>query len=490
MTTPARFSLRPRLSRTQIVFSVVIGLLAIAGAFLALNVYFGILATNSAFQGGYIITDLTDIQRAILHLRNATNLVLDSSVRDFKELELRRGLVHSQLRLARTEAAGTTRVTDGLDQMQALLDEFADRVAVLEANPTPEQFEAARPVLVDLIDRLTSLSRDLDNQEESLFFNTVGSALHVQRVSQTILIVLSGLLLVFSTLLVLSLRRTVNTEFEHAYHLLEGEVAEHRQTAQELRSANQRLQAYNDRLRVELELARRIQQSLLPPPRPNWDGLDVVCHSTPAYEVGGDFYAYRARRNGNFTLAVGDVSGKGMSAALFMATSLSHFDSAFTRGLSPGELLAKLDQALVRYTKTTHQNCALCYIEIAGKTLHVANAGGIPPYIRRADGRVEELEIGGMPLGVGLGADSGYQAITVSLDPGDMIILTSDGVAEAMSPATKDIFGFERLKEAVASGPGSGAQAMIEHLEGTVANFIADSEPHDDLTVVVLQVKS
>jgi len=263
----------------------------------------------------------------------------------------------------------------------------------------------------------------------------------------------------------------------------------HERTA-ELSQANQSLRTLNDRLQHELNMARAIQLNLLPPPRPDWTGLDVLCYSTPAREVGGDFYAYHAFTNpleDYFAVAVGDVSGKGMPAALLMAVGIASFQSSVVKGLPPAELLAQLDDALVPYTRTGLENCALCYIDIHGDTLRAANAGCVTPLIRRGDGPIEWLEIGGTPLGVGLGSQDGYSEITMTVSPGDLIILTSDGVIEAMT-STREIFGFERLEQAVVAGPQTSAEAMLSHLRDTVLDFVDGVEPHDDLTIVVVQV--
>ena len=269
-----------------------------------------------------------------------------------------------------------------------------------------------------------------------------------------------------------------------------------REQEQELEEKNRllsqsygQLQALTERLQHELALARQIQQSLLPPRQPAWAGLQVFCACVPAREVGGDFYAYHSLGNGHFALAVGDVSDKGMSAALLMAISLAHFDSALSFTQFPHEVLAHLDRSLMRYTKATRQNCALCYVEIDGLTLHIANAGGIPPFIRRANGRVERLNVGGLPLGIGLGAQAGYESTTVTLAPDDVVILTSDGVVEAMT-ASGELFGFERLEQTIASGPPANSQAMLDYMMGEVAHFVAGAEPHDDLTIVAFQVQA
>ena len=149
--------------------------------------------------------------------------------------------------------------------------------------------------------------------------------------------------------------------------------------------------------------------------------------------------------------------------------------------------MAQLDETLVRYTRSTHQNYALCYAEISGTTLKVANAGGIPPYIRRASGSVEILDVRGVPLGIGLGAESGYQALTIILYPGDLVILTSDGVVEA-NITTDQLFSFERLEQTIAAGPTTNAQAMLEYVKSQVSTFTGGADLQDDLTIVVFQV--
>jgi sigma-B regulation protein RsbU (phosphoserine phosphatase) len=118
--------------------------------------------------------------------------------------------------------------------------------------------------------------------------------------------------------------------------------------------------------------------------------------------------------------------------------------------------------------------------------MRVANAGCISPIIKRAGGPLEWVEVGGAPLGVGLGSEAGYQEQAIRLNPGDLVILTSDGVVEAKN-SQNQIFGFERLEQAVLSGPQASPEAMLDHLQAEIATFVGDEEPHDDLTIVVLQ---
>lgn len=275
----------------------------------------------------------------------------------------------------------------------------------------------------------------------------------------------------------------------------------------ELTSAYERLKALNDQLQTELQLARQIQQHLLLPPRPDWNGLDVVCSSTPAHEVGGDLYMYHAFAPTNsldptrrYALAVGDVSGKGMPAALLMAISLGLFQVVIQQGLAPGALMTRLDQALLPYTHTIRQNCALVYVEIIqhianslsssawehSYRLRVANAGGVTPLIKRHGGNIEWVEVGGLPLGVNMAVKQDYAEAIIDVGPGDMVILVSDGVIEA-SNSNGELFGFPRFEQTVRNGPQTSAEAMLNHLLAVVTTFSGAAEPHDDMTLVILQ---
>lgn len=275
---------------------------------------------------------------------------------------------------------------------------------------------------------------------------------------------------------------------------LEKEV---KQRTTDLSEANRQLQELNTRLQDEVLLAQEIQQSLLPTPRPNWAGLDVVCYSRPAHEVGGDFYAYHAFGSHRFALFVGDVSGKGMPAALLMAVSVGSLQSIIDQAPEPEDLLTRLHQTLMPYNETTRQNCALCYVEFmpnpvngTAGTLRVFNAGGITPLIRHADdGTVRWIDVIGLPLGVPLNnVPPGYhqQGAHLSLARGDMVVLVSDGVIEAQT--NREMFGFNRLEQAVAAGPPDSAETMLNHLQSQVSSFLGKAEPLDDLTIVVLRV--
>ncbi|MDM8521688.1 two-component regulator propeller domain-containing protein [Anaerolineales bacterium HSG6] len=255
----------------------------------------------------------------------------------------------------------------------------------------------------------------------------------------------------------------------------------------------ERKKAERERLQLsaiqqELSIAQAIQQSLLTQTSANEAGLNIASHSVAAHNVGGDWYTHHAVDEDRFAIAVGDVSGKGIPAALLMAVSLASFQTVVQQELSPGPLLAQLDRSIQQYTINTQQNCAICYIELnlAESTIRIANAGCIPPYIKRHDGSVEWPDIGGMPLGVGLGHEQGYQEISLTLSSNDMVILVSDGVVEANNMAG-EMYGFDRLQKLLETAPVQTAQAMLNLLRYEVSTFMGEAELHDDLTIVVVQ---
>lgn len=269
----------------------------------------------------------------------------------------------------------------------------------------------------------------------------------------------------------------------------------------------------------ELSVARDIQNNLLPPAQPNWKDLDMVCYSQPAREVGGDLFVYHAfNQTGTdqelapgdssqpvqgmqcrYAIAVGDISGKGMPAALLMAVSIALFRSLVHEQLSPAHFVQRMGRAIIDHTRTTNQNCALVYLDIAmpepsskdnsvarSYVIRVANAGCITPLVRRVDGSLFWVDAWGFPLGVELSKDMVYTECTVKLYAGDSIILMSDGVIEARN-ANDDMLGFYHLEKMVKSAPATSAQAILDHIRTTIHDFVGTHDPHDDITLVVMQ---
>jgi serine phosphatase RsbU (regulator of sigma subunit) len=162
----------------------------------------------------------------------------------------------------------------------------------------------------------------------------------------------------------------------------------------------------------------------------------------------------------------------------------------------PGAVLDHINASLEYYTCRNRLNTALCYVMLSqekrdGQTtfrVNAANAGGISPLVRRADGRVEWLDVRGLPLGIANANETSYAPQRTELQSGDLLVLTSDGVVEAMN-AARQIFSFERFERAVAeSKPVSSAASVREEILSKMRAFGAGVPPHDDVTLVVIRV--
>ncbi|MBN1889248.1 MAG: SpoIIE family protein phosphatase [Thermoflexales bacterium] len=244
-------------------------------------------------------------------------------------------------------------------------------------------------------------------------------------------------------------------------------------------------------LQKEMELARTIQASLLPASAPVVAGLDVAGLCIPAREVGGDLYSYLQAppgTDGGWGVAVGDVTGKGMPAALYMAVSTAMLAAKAPFVPDVAQLMAEMSAALHPYVSANHMNTALCYVRFEqtprGYTAHIANAGLVAPILRRGT-QSEYLAVGGLPLGIAP-ALRPYEALTLPLQAGDMLVLSSDGIVEAMD-AERRLYGFDCLVTRVASAP-PGAQAALDWILAGVQAFSGGVEQHDDMTAVVICV--
>ncbi|MBN1890063.1 MAG: SpoIIE family protein phosphatase [Thermoflexales bacterium] len=238
----------------------------------------------------------------------------------------------------------------------------------------------------------------------------------------------------------------------------------------------------------EMALASTIQTSLLPQAVPLIPGIDLAARSLPAREVGGDLYAYH-KLPGGYGLTVGDVSGKGIPAALYMAVATTMLEAKASAVPDVAQLLAEMNTALYPHMASTRMNTALCYVrlEAAGAhyTAHIGNAGMVAPILKQRDG-CHYLDIGGMPLGV-MPESPAYRSMTLTLQPGDVLVLSSDGLVEAMNESS-ELYGFERLLARIQDAPGGSAQELQEWVLSDVGAFMGQAEQHDDMTLIVLRL--
>jgi len=239
-----------------------------------------------------------------------------------------------------------------------------------------------------------------------------------------------------------------------------------------------------ERLAQELKVAHLVQQTLLPkhvPALPNWQ---IDRYYQPAREVGGDFYDFIDLPNGRLGLVIGDVTDKGVPAALVMATTRSILRAAATRLEAPGAVLQRVNDVLVaEIPPNMFVTCLYAILDSRTGRLCFANAGHDLPY-RWRDGGVDELRAYGMPLGLMPGMQ--YEEREITLAPGEGVLFYSDGLVEAHN-IERDMFSFGRLQKLVATGPDSG-QALIQFLLDELAHFTGpDWQQEDDITMVLLE---
>ncbi len=245
--------------------------------------------------------------------------------------------------------------------------------------------------------------------------------------------------------------------------------------------------ARRQELESRAKIAAEVQLKMLPSQAPVRPEFDIAGQSIPAREVGGDFYNYHQRANGEIAIVIGDVTGKGMPAALLMAVITGMIDSVIPSVSEPAELLTIIASRLRKHTRENGLNAACLAAFFTNNEFCVANAGCIAPVIRRSTGQLEWLDVGGLPMGVEDTAIK-YKQVETQLNAGDWIIFTTDGVVEAQNTPGK-IMGFEALETIISTSPTHSAQAMRGHIINQVERYQGPEDLHDDMTVIVVQVK-
>ena len=257
------------------------------------------------------------------------------------------------------------------------------------------------------------------------------------------------------------------------------------QVAQLVRQQQQQAQE-RERIEQELRVARLIQQTLLPKHVPEIAGWDVADFYQPAREVGGDFYDFLEFEDGHLGIIVGDVTDKGVPAALVMATTRTLLRASAQRLDSPGAVLRQVNDVLVpEIPPNMFVTCLYAILDPRRGNLRYANAGQDLPYQRHKGrpGDATELRATGMPLGLMPGMV--YEEKETVLEAGDSILFYTDGLVEAHDPQ-REMFGIPRLQGFIGAHPGGAP--MIDFLLEELTRFVGDSwEQEDDITLVTLQ---
>lgn len=240
-----------------------------------------------------------------------------------------------------------------------------------------------------------------------------------------------------------------------------------------------------DRVRVrdELEVARELQEDLLPQTLPTVPGYTFAHSYRTANEVGGDYHDVAILPDGRVALTIGDASGHGMAAGLVMAIANATLRTAMDLDPAPERVLALLNRSLCRTgTKRTFMSVFYAVLTPGTGELEYVCAGHPFPLIRRADGTLEELGCGGFPLG--LREPLPVEPRTVTLQAGDLLLLYTDGLAEAVDATGKEAFGYERIQAALELG--GSPQSLHDEMLRAFDRHVGGEPLRDDLTLLVI----
>lgn len=239
-------------------------------------------------------------------------------------------------------------------------------------------------------------------------------------------------------------------------------------------------------IQKELDVARRIQETALPATFPDDDHVDLYAFMIPAREVGGDFFDFFDFDEDRIGFVIGDVSGKGVSAAMFMTVSRTLLRALALREPEPAACLRQLNHIL--YPETVAEMFVTIFYGVLDKRngeVTYCNAGHNPPYLLRADGSVEQVpRTGG--IGVCLMKEFEYQSASLKLGDGDILLTFTDGVTEAMNGAG-DQYTDERLIELLSDAHGLTANQVMGRLVRSVSNFSDSAPQSDDITALAIR---
>ncbi|HEX6730101.1 MAG TPA: PP2C family protein-serine/threonine phosphatase, partial [Pyrinomonadaceae bacterium] len=239
------------------------------------------------------------------------------------------------------------------------------------------------------------------------------------------------------------------------------------------------------RLEGQLEVARQVQLELLPPSDPELAGYDISAYNFPTEEVSGDYYDWVSIYEDQIAITIADVSGKGVPAALLMAFLRASLRAATHVGYATHISMAKVNYLLWESIERNQFVTAFYGIlDGSNRTLAYSNAGHNPPLLLSANGNQRFIERGGLPLG--MFRDTRYHEYYLSFQPGDLLVLYTDGATEARSPAGEE-WGRERLAEVIKANSDLSARDLIAALQSEVVRWTDGLGSGDDVTFFVIK---
>ena len=250
--------------------------------------------------------------------------------------------------------------------------------------------------------------------------------------------------------------------------------------------ASYRILRERDALEREMNVAREVQRELLPHAAPTLECMELAGVCQPAVAVGGDYYDFLQHGDGRPGLVIADVSGKGAPAALLMASLQASVRSLFPIAMDPGQLNGRLNDALCRSSSVARYATAfLADYDPATRRMTYSNAGHLPALIVRREETVR-CEEGGLPIGLFEGVS--YDTGTLTLAPGDLLALFTDGVTEAFAPDGEE-FGADRLAELLRAYLDRPLDAVLQAVLDALLDWSGPVDPHDDVTLVLARVR-
>ena len=239
------------------------------------------------------------------------------------------------------------------------------------------------------------------------------------------------------------------------------------------------------RLEGQLEVARQVQLELLPPDDPILTGFDISAYNFPTEEVSGDYYDWVRIHDDQIGIVIADVAGKGVPAALLMAFLRASLRAATHIGYSPHVSMSKVNYLLWESIERNQFVTAFYgLLDATNRTLVYANAGHNPPLLLDVDGSARFLEQGGLPLG--MFRDTRYYEYYLTFEPGQLLVLYTDGVTEAFNPQEEE-FGRDRLVDSVLAARTLSAREMIDAVQRDVSKWTDGQGAHDDVTFFVIK---
>jgi sigma-B regulation protein RsbU (phosphoserine phosphatase) len=250
--------------------------------------------------------------------------------------------------------------------------------------------------------------------------------------------------------------------------------------------AHEKVLVERERLRRELELCRQIQVDMLPHGPLRLGLAEVTGVSIPAREVGGDFFNYFALADGRIALLVGDVSGKGVGAAILMANVQATLRARLPLELDLPSLVDAVDRDVAANTPAeVYLTLFIGILDTERQQLRYVNGGHNSQFVLRGGGALESLDATGLP--VGLLPGGGYEERVIDVNPGDLLFLYTDGAVEVESESG-DMFGPERLQQALTATAGSDVAGVLAGVETAIRVFRGSAEPFDDATMMALRI--